>query len=273
VLQALVLALWATFCIYDTLGPTFIYAGRPLIAGTVAGMIVGDVNLGLAIGGTLELTALGVYTYGGATIPDYPTGAIVGTALAAEASGGFSAQLAIGLTIGIPAAVLLSALDPVGRFLPTFWIHRADYAALGGRTREMTVLHWTAFIPWAAVRVVPTFLGVYFSSDVAKIEHAIPTWFTNGMTLVGGILPVVGFAMLLKMLPVARYWYMLLLGFVLYGYLKVPLPGIAMFALAIAIIFVTLKPRTPTPAAEGPPPPSTGPASTTAGTSEEAANV
>ena len=33
--QALVLALWATFCIYDTLGPTFIYAGRPLIAGTV----------------------------------------------------------------------------------------------------------------------------------------------------------------------------------------------------------------------------------------------
>jgi len=62
VFQALILALWATFCIYDTLGPTFIYAGRPLIAGTVAGAIVGDPTLGLAIGGTLELTALGVHS-------------------------------------------------------------------------------------------------------------------------------------------------------------------------------------------------------------------
>jgi len=48
VFQALILALWATFCIYDTLGPTFIYAGRPLIAGTVAGAIVGDPGRGWA---------------------------------------------------------------------------------------------------------------------------------------------------------------------------------------------------------------------------------
>jgi mannose/fructose/N-acetylgalactosamine-specific phosphotransferase system component IIC len=89
VFQALILALWATFCIYDTLGPTFIYAGRPLVAGTVAGTIagaiVGDPTLGLSIGGTLELTALGVYIYGGATIPDYPT--LMGYAVDAGAAG------------------------------------------------------------------------------------------------------------------------------------------------------------------------------------------
>lgn len=271
-LTALVLTLWAIFCIYDTLGPSLFFASRPLIAGTVAGLVIGDLTLGMAIGATMELAALGVYTYGGASIPDYTTGAIVGTTLAHASGGTFSHQVAFGLALGIPAAVLLLSLDPIGRFLPTFWIHRADYAALEGRTRELTVLHWTAFVPWAAVRVVPTFFGVYFANDVAKIEHSIPTWFTNGMTLVGGILPVVGFAMLLKMLPVARYWYMLLLGYVLYGYLKIPLPGIAMFALAIAIIFVTLKPRGPAPT-EGPPPPSTGPAPATAGTSEEAAHV
>jgi mannose/fructose/N-acetylgalactosamine-specific phosphotransferase system component IIC len=144
---------------------------------------------------------------------------------------------------------------------------------LEGRTRELTVLQWTAFIPWAAVRAVPTFIGVYYASDVAKIEHGIPDWFTNGMTLVGAILPAVGFAMLLKMLPVARYWYMLLIGYVLYGYLKIPLPGIAMFGLAIAIIFVTLKPTTPTETREGPPPPSTGPAPTVAAPTEEASSV
>ena len=190
--QALILALWATFCIYDTLGPTFIYAGRPLIAGTVAGMIVGDVNLGLAIGGTLELTALGVYTYGGATIPDYPTGAIVGTALAAEAtSGDLSQQLAIGLTIGIPAAVLLSALDPIGRFLPTFWIHAADRAAAEGDSRRLTLLHWTAFIPWGLVRLHPDVRrGPSRAAAPSTTSRTrSPTGSRQGMTLVGGCCP------------------------------------------------------------------------------------
>jgi mannose/fructose/N-acetylgalactosamine-specific phosphotransferase system component IIC len=246
-LTALVLTLWAVFCVYDMLGPTLVYASRPLIAGAVAGLIIGDVTLGMAVGATLELTALGVYTYGGATIPDYTTGAIVGTTLAHAAGGGLSHELAIGVALGVPAALLLTALDPIGRFLPTFWIHRADRAALDGRTREMTVLHWTAFIPWAAVRAVPTFLGVYYSGAVGRIEHDIPTWFTNGMTLVGAMLPAVGFAMLLKLLPVARYWYMLLIGYVLYAYLKVPPLGVALFGLAIAIIFVTIKPAPATP--------------------------
>jgi mannose/fructose/N-acetylgalactosamine-specific phosphotransferase system component IIC len=272
-LTAVVLTVWAIICVYDMLGPTLIYASRPLIAGTVAGLIIGDVTLGMAVGATMELAALGVYTYGGASIPDYTTGAIVGTALAHATGGTFNHQVAIGLALGIPAAVLLISLDPVGRFLPTFWIHRADYAAVEGRTRELTALQWTAFIPWAAVRAIPTFIGVYYAADVAKIEHGIPDWFTNGMTLVGAILPAVGFAMLLKMLPVARYWYMLLIGYVLYGYLKIPLPGIAMFGLAIAIIFVTLKPTTPRATQEGPPPPSTDVPPTAARTAEEASNV
>jgi mannose/fructose/N-acetylgalactosamine-specific phosphotransferase system component IIC len=263
-LTALVLTLWAIFCIYDVLGPTLVYASRPLIAGTVAGLIIGDVTLGMAVGATLELAALGIYTYGGATIPDYTTGAIVGTALAHAASGGFSQQLAVGITIGIPAALLLTALDPIGRFLPTFWIHRADRAAIEGRTREMTALHFTAFIPWAAVRAIPTFLAVYYSGAVSQVEKDIPAWFIRGMVLVGAILPAVGFAMLLKLLPVARYWYMLLIGYVLFAYVNVPLLGIALFGLAVAIIFVTLKP--PEPAA----PP--GPTNVTA-QGGEAANV
>src|SRR5882724_7263138 len=112
-LTALVLTLWACYCIYDVLGPTLIYASRPLIAGTVAGLIIGDVTLGMAIGGALELTALGLYTYGGASIPDFTTGAIVGTALAHAGGGTLTHQVAIGLALGAPAALLLTGLDPI----------------------------------------------------------------------------------------------------------------------------------------------------------------
>lgn len=248
-ITAILLTIWAIICVFDILGPNVIMGFRPLIAGTGAGIIVGDVNLGMAIGATLELTALGVYTYGGATIPDYQTGAIVGTALAAAATGDLATKAALGLGIGLPAAVLLATLDPIGRFLPTLWIHKADDYAAKGNSSGITLMHWTAFIPWAAVRAIPTFLAALAlnTDTVEKIQNAIPAEFVAGMGLVGAILPAVGFAMLLKIMPVTKYWYMLLIGFVLYAYLKVPLLGIALFGLAIAFMFETLKP----PAAAG----------------------
>jgi mannose/fructose/N-acetylgalactosamine-specific phosphotransferase system component IIC len=244
-MTAILLTIWAIICIFDILGPTVIMGFRPLIAGTGAGIIVGDVNLGMAIGATLELTALGVYTYGGATIPDYQTGAIIGTALAAAGSGDLVAKTAIGLTIGLPAAVLLASLDPIGRFLPTFWIHRADGYAAEGNSSGLSWMHWTAFIPWAAVRAVPTFLAALAGSTntVKSLQDSIPQGFVDGMTLVGAILPAVGFAMLLRIMPVGRYWYMLLIGFVLFAYLNVPLLGIALFGLAVAFLFEALRAR------------------------------
>jgi mannose/fructose/N-acetylgalactosamine-specific phosphotransferase system component IIC len=285
-LIALLLTLWAIFCIFDNLGPYLIYASRPLIAGTVAGLLVGNVTLGMAIGATLEFAALGSYTYGGASTPDWPTGAIIAVALA-NVSGAPTAQaISLGVTFGLAAALVLTPLDPIGRSLTTLFIHRADKALIEGRTRELTVLHWTAFIPWAAVRAIPTFVLTYFlkASLVQSVESSIPKWLVSGLTLSGGLLPAVGFAMLLGFLPVKKYWYMLMIGFVLFGYAKIPVLGVAMFGLAIAIIFVLLKPSdsTPAPAAAAPLPPST-PATTSAAspatspaessTEEEASNV
>ena len=80
-LHAILLAVWAFIACYEMLGPK-IFMGRPMVAGTVAGLIIGHLTLGMAVGGTIELSALGLYTYGGASIPDFLTGAIVGTAAA-----------------------------------------------------------------------------------------------------------------------------------------------------------------------------------------------
>lgn len=242
--RAILLSIWAIICIYDILGPTLIMGFRPLIASTGAGVIIGELQLGMAVGATLELAALGVYTYGGATIPDYQTGGIIGTTLAAAGGAPLAEATALGITIGLPAAVLLAALDPIGRFLPTFWIHRADRHAAMGNSRGLGVMHWTAFIPWAAVRVVPTFLAALAlnTTRIESFQNRIPDEFVAGMILVGSILPAVGFAMLLKIMPVRRYWYFLLIGFVLFAYLNMPLLGIALFGLAIAILYVTLKP-------------------------------
>ncbi|MEV4147984.1 PTS system mannose/fructose/sorbose family transporter subunit IID [Amycolatopsis sp. NPDC049691] len=242
-LVALALTLWAIYCTYDGLGPFLIYAQRPLIAGSVAGLIVGHPLLGLLIGATLELAALGVYTYGGATIPDYQTGAIVGTALAAGAAGDTSAQVAIGLGVGLPAAILLSALDPVGKIITTALVHRADGYAADGNARGLAMIHWVSLVPWVAVRAIPTFLAALAASGglVKDITASIPAGFVQGMTLAGALLPAVGFALLLGMMELSRYWYLLLIGFVAFAYLHVPLLGIGLIGVAVAMLFVTLK--------------------------------
>ena len=244
-LQAILLTLLACVAMFDALGPKTLMLSRPLLAGTAAGVIVGHAALGMAIGATLELIALGVYTYGGATIPDYQTGAIIGTALAATGTGTIPAQTAIGIAVGLPAALLLASLDPIGRFLPTFLIHRADRYAIEGNARGLTLMHWLGLIPWLLPRAIPTFLaGLALNSDtVTRLQHDIPKGLVDGLTFTGGLLPAVGFAMLLTIMPVRRYWYMLLIGFVLFAYLKVPLVGIALFGLPIAIMFVLFADR------------------------------
>jgi PTS system mannose-specific IIC component len=245
IVYAVVLAALAYYAWYDILGPNFTLAFRPLISGFFAGLIVGDVQMGLLIGGTLELTALGVYTYGGATIPEYSVGAILGTYF------GKSQGFEVGLALAIPAALLLTQLDVLNRFLNFVFVHRADaYAEEGnmqGFDRMMVVF---SHMIWGFTRAIPVFLAVAFGQPVVEAVTNFfngNPWINQGISVVGSLLPALGFAMLLKIMPVAKYPAFLLLGFVMYAYLKMPLVGIAIAAIGIALVFQQIKYR----AAEG----------------------
>ena len=62
----------------------------------------------------------------------------------------------------------------------------------------------------------------------------IPTWFTNGLQIAGGMLPVVGIGMLLRYMPVKKYMTYLIIGYVVSAYLNVPVLGIALLGGAAA---------------------------------------
>jgi PTS system mannose-specific IIC component len=240
-LIALVLAVWAYLCVYDMLGSTFFLGFRPLVAGFVAGILVGDVQTGMMVGGTLELMALGVYTYGGATIPDYTVGAILGTYFGKTL--GFEA----GVALAIPAALLLTQVDVLNRFLNFIFVHRADtYAEEGNVAAFDRMMIIFSHMIWGFSRFIPVFLAVAFGEGLVRaisgFFEANP-WFNRGITVTGGILPALGFAMLLKILPVEQYPAFLLVGFVMYAYLKMPLVGIALAAVAITLVYQQLKYR------------------------------
>ena len=57
-IKALLVAVWAGICAWDQYGPHLGFR-KPLLAGAVTGLILGDLTQGLIIGATLELMWLG----------------------------------------------------------------------------------------------------------------------------------------------------------------------------------------------------------------------
>lgn len=209
-----------------------------MVAGVFTGFVVGDVQTGLQVGATLTLMSLGMGTYGGATIPDFMTGAILGTAFGALTKQG----LAGGLAIAVPAALLMTQLDVFGRASTTAFIHAADRYVEKHDEKGFTRMHILGQLPWGLTRAIPVFLAIWLgSAPVQAFINWMPQWFMKGMRVAGSVLPALGFALLLTMLPTKRYWPFLILGYVLFAYLKMPVLGIAVVGTAIAALYMTLK--------------------------------
>ena len=228
---AVILAVWAYIAIVLQLGPGLWWT-EALVSGWVTGVIVGNPGLGLTVGGTLTLLSLGLWTYGGATIPDFQTGSIVGVAIGSLAGG-----LGAGLAVGIPTALLMTQMDVVGRAVTTFFIHAADRYADDGNERGVATMHLLGQIPWGLTRAIPVFLAIWLGAGpIQAAIKASPAWFEHGLLTTGHILPALGFALLLTMLPVKRYWPFLVIGFVLFAYLNVTIIGIALVGVAVAFL-------------------------------------
>lgn len=234
---ALILAIVAYIAVVANLGAS-VFWHEALIVGFVTGVIVGDVPTGLTIGATLTLMSLGMWTYGGATIPDFTTGAILGTAFGALPGVGVEG----GLAVAVPAALLMTQLDVLGRATTTLFIHGADRAVARGDVRAVTWWHLLGQLPWGLTRAIPVFLAVWLGAEpVQNFINWMPEHFMKAMRVTGAILPALGFALLLAMLPVKRYWPFALIGYILFAYLKMPMIGIALAAVAIGVLYLSLK--------------------------------
>ncbi len=96
------LLVWATLAGLDLASVLQGLLNRPLVAGGVAGVIVGDPASGLAIGGALELFALDVLPVGSARYPDYGAAAVAAVTLGAGTPWtlGLGPSVLLGLALG-----------------------------------------------------------------------------------------------------------------------------------------------------------------------------
>jgi mannose/fructose/N-acetylgalactosamine-specific phosphotransferase system component IID/mannose/fructose/N-acetylgalactosamine-specific phosphotransferase system component IIC len=249
---ALFLAVYSYFAIVALLGPAWQFYD-PIVAGLITGIVTGNAPLGLAVGGTLELMSLGLWTYGGATIPDFFTGAVIGTAVGALSKQPLSVAITEGLAVAVPVSLFMTQLDILGRATTTVFIHGADRFVEKQDEKGVSLMHALGNIPWGLSRAIPIFFAIWLGAGpLQSLMTKIPSWLTAGLSTMGHILPALGFGILLTYLPFKKWWAFFVLGFVLYGYLKIPLIGIAIAALAIVLIYnsVTTKEEAPKKAEE-----------------------
>lgn len=234
-IQALLLALWGGFCMFDGKAWHFGFQ-KPLLAGTGAAIITGDIAQGIIIAATLELMWLGTNNVGVYTPPDIIAGSIVGVAMGVLSGGG----VATGVAIAMPVALLVQQLNIVAQTANIGLAHRADKIARDGDlfSNKIARLHWLGGSFIALTRIVPIFLVVIFGVPmIDAVLAVIPESVLGGLTVASKMISAVGFAMLLRMLLQKNSWVFLIIGYILSAYLNVPILGVALLGIAIAYFY------------------------------------
>lgn len=213
--QLLVIVLYSGYQILDEL-QIYSALSSPVFAGLLVGLLMGDIQTGLFIGGSMQLTILGVGTFGGASRIDANSGTIIATVFAIGLN--MDPEQAIA-ALAVPVASLLVQMDVVGRFANTFFakridnkIEEMDYAGI-----ERNFLY--GILPWSLSRMLPVGLALAFGGGVIESVVSVLNnellWLGNGLSVAGAVLPAVGFAILLRNLPAKKHIAYLILGFVL----------------------------------------------------------
>lgn len=236
--QAILIAAWAGISgnyFMDYLG-----FARPVVSGLVIGLILGDLPEGLVLGAAIEAIFLGVFTVGAALAPDYNLAGVVGVALGIASGIGVEAAVALAVPVALFGQFLNMSVVYPGNLIP---LHLADRYAEEGRTRPIEMGYVLGGIFWFIKGFVPTFLAVYYGPGLVEtVFNVLPGWLVEGLKIVGGLLPAVGFAMLLKVIRTnQRIWALFTAGFILASYLKLDMVAIAAIGVVVALLITTLE--------------------------------
>lgn len=209
---------------------------RPLIGGTLVGLVFGDVIKGMQIGAAINAMYLGFISTGGSLPSDLIFAGYIGTALALSAN--LDANTAISLVV--PLGLLGSAIWFLRMTVGSAFAHWADAFAERGNPRGVAAVNlWVGQLFLLLLYGIPTFLTVYFGAEaVQRLMAQVPEKLVAGLAVVGGMLPAVGIGMLLNYMGKRQLIPYFLVGFLLATYLDLPLLVIALFGAAAAYLHI-----------------------------------
>lgn len=185
---------------------------RPIIACPIIGLIMGDVNIGLEIGGTYELMMVGNMPVGGAQPPNAVLGGIVAVLFAVKA--GFDTQAALGASVVF--ALFGQYVVTLTFSFMAFLMATADKAAAEAKPSGIVKVNFISMAILGslfAVLAVVAYVGLDTVAGPLEQFSKDFSWVMGGLSAAGGMMRYVGFAILLKIMLANDMWGIYFAGF------------------------------------------------------------
>ena len=214
---------------------------QPIIACSLVGLATGHMKECIMLGGALQLMALGWANVGAAVAPDAAL-ASVASAIIFVKAGKFDAagqNVAIGTAIELATAGLV--LTMVVRTLSVVIVHQADREAEKGNFKGVELWHMVALACQGLRIAIPALLLLFIPSHVIQQAlNSLPKWFTDGMTIGGGFVVAVGYAMVINLMANKEVWPFFFLGFAIAPLNELTLIATGIIGVCAAIIYLNV---------------------------------
>lgn len=232
ILQDILIILIPAIALIDNRGITIINHW-PVTVGLLAGLIMGDLQSAMVIAGTFQLMSLGVAALGGSSVPDYALATVVAIYLNARTG----LEVGSAVAIGLPVGILAINLDILTRTFNSFITEKSKDYLEKREFKKMQSINFISVLFVALQGIVPMLILVVLGpTAVDAVIASVPEWVTNGLNVAGGMLPVVGVVMLMRYMPTQRYFWAILVGFVLAAHLNLGILAVSMLGLAMALV-------------------------------------
>ena len=214
---------------------------QPLVACTLIGLVTGNLEAGIVLGGTIQMIALGWANIGAAVAPDAAL-ASVASAIILVLGGQGVKGVPSAIAIAVPLAVAGLFLTMIVRTIAVPIVHLMDAAAEEGNIRTVEMWHIIAVclqgvriaVPAAALLFIP-------AQTVQSFLESMPAWLTDGMAIGGGMVVAVGYALVINMMATKEVWPFFIIGFVVAAISQLTLIALGALGVALALIYLNLS--------------------------------
>ncbi|WP_122645357.1 PTS mannose/fructose/sorbose transporter subunit IIC [Enterococcus mediterraneensis] len=213
---------------------------QPLVACTLIGLVTGNLEAGIILGGSLQMIALGWANIGAAVAPDAAL-ASVASAIILVLGGQGREGVSSAIALAIPLAVAGLFLTMIVRTVAVPIVHIMDAAAEEGNYRKVELWHIIAVCLQGVRIAVPAAALLFIPADTVRSAlESMPAWLTDGMAIGGGMVVAVGYAMVINMMATKEVWPFFVIGFVVAAISQLTLIALGALAVAIALIYLNL---------------------------------
>lgn len=218
-------------------GFTSIIFTQAFAFGWLIGLVMGDVATGALIGAQINAIYLGMSYFGGTLPADTAIACAVTIPLAITKG----LSVADCLIVAVPCAALGSIVTPLIQTIHTsVWTPYVDRACEASDPRKIRLgsglyPFLTNLLIKGSLCFVCLYLGDAF---VTNLVASMPKWLQTSFTVMGNLLPALGFGTYIRVIGTTKTLPFFILGFFLMKMLNLPVIGLAVIALAMAYLTI-----------------------------------